>query len=107
MQKVGTVLEARKHSMTNEPKVGTTLNESMTNDSLIIEGTKSPKTIEGTERLAHYLVEKFSNPAGYQFYLKVAWRVDGGTIDRLVATAFEKGEQPAKYFSTCARRAMA
>ena len=64
------------------------------------------KTIEATERLAHHLVETFGKPAGYEFYLKVAWG-GRGTIERLVAMAFEKGESPTRYFSKCARRAVA
>ena len=56
------------------------------------------KTQESTEQLADYLVNKFQSPEFKPLFLKVAWRLDKGTIDRLVGTAFELGTNKRAYF---------
>jgi hypothetical protein len=56
------------------------------------------KTQESTEKIADYLVDKFQSPEYKNLFLKVAWRLDKGTIDRLVGTAFELGKNKRAYF---------
>ena len=56
------------------------------------------KTQESTEKLAAYLCDKFESPDHMNLFLKVAWRLDKGTIDRLVGTAFELGTNKRAYF---------
>lgn len=66
--------------------------------------TKVDKTQENTESLANYLVDKFSSPEFKPFFLKVAWRVDKNTVDRLVGTSFELGKNPRAYFITLIKK---
>src|SRR4051794_37863407 len=61
---------------------------------------RSKKTQRDTDALADYLVEKFGSPAHRPLFLKVAWRLEPGTIDRLVGTSFELGANPRAYFIT-------
>lgn len=84
------------------------LNKSLIIESLTIEGSKEPLklTIEEVNATAVYLVDKFSNPAGLRFYLKVAWHIPRGSIDRLVVLAFERGKRPGLYFSALAKKEM-
>lgn len=56
------------------------------------------------QQRAHELTERFKSPDHYQFFLKVAWRLDEGTISRLAATAFELGKVPRAYFITLVRQ---
>lgn len=56
------------------------------------------KTQQSTDRKAHWLVDKFNSPEFLPVFRKVAWRLDDGTIDRLVAAAFEMGDNPRAYF---------
>lgn len=76
------------------------------NDSLKVTNVPLSLTIEDVDATAQYLVEKFCNPGGLKFYQKVAWHVSRGTIDRLVALAFERGKVPGRYFSTLAMKEM-
>lgn len=62
------------------------------------------KTQENTEKLADYLVDKFQSPEFRPLFLKVAWRLDQGTIDRLVGTSFELGKNPRAYFISLVKR---
>ncbi|MDB5422553.1 MAG: hypothetical protein JWR59_2500 [Brevundimonas sp.] len=62
------------------------------------------KTQQNTEEVANYLVDKFQSPEFENFFLKVAWRLDKGTIDRLVGTAFELGKNPRAYFITLVKK---
>lgn len=63
-----------------------------------------PRSQTETDNIAAYLVEKFRSPEHRNFFLKVAWRLDRGTIDRLVGTAFELGKNPRAYFITLVKR---
>jgi hypothetical protein len=64
------------------------------------------KTQDSTQQLANYLMDKFGDTNGdfENLFLKVAWRLDKGTIDRLVATAFELGKNPRAYFITLVKK---
>ena len=64
------------------------------------------KTIEDKQRTAAYLAEKFNDYGSINFYLKVAWKIDRGKIDRMVGDAFEMGNAPVRYFTHCAKIAM-
>ena len=57
------------------------------------------------QRRASYLSQKLKNPDGFRFYLKCAWRLSDQYIDWLLELALRK-EEPSKYFSCVARRAM-
>lgn len=62
---------------------------------------KTPRRIPtqlSTNSLADYLVDKFKSPEFRPLFLKVAWRLDRGSIDRYVASAFELGRNPRAYF---------
>lgn len=63
-----------------------------------------PRSQAETDATAAYLVDKFKSPEFRPFFLKVAWRLDRGTIDRLVGTAFELGNNPRAYFITLVKR---
>lgn len=54
---------------------------------------------------AVYLADKFKNPKGLQFYLKVAWNLTDQYIDWLVEYSFKK-ENPSRYFVSVANRKM-
>lgn len=69
-----------------------------------ILGPRIPRSQKETEVIAEYLVEKFKSPDYRNLFLKVAWRLDGGTIDRLVGTAFELGKNPRAYFISLVKR---
>lgn len=92
---------AGRHSMINEKGSFGTINDSL-------KGTHVPKTltIEEVDAIAYHLVDKFRNPGGLKFYQKVAWHIPAGTIDRLVATAFDRGSNPSRYFTTLAKQEM-
>ena len=51
-----------------------------------------------TEVTADYLVEKLQSPEHRPFFLKAAWRLPRGTIDRLVAASLELGRKSAGLF---------
>lgn len=57
-----------------------------------------------TDRLADYLVDKFQSPEFRPLFLKVAWRLDRGTIDRHVASSFELGKNKRAYFISLVKR---
>ena len=59
-----------------------------------------------TDQLADYLVDTFDAPSYRPAFCKVAWRLDTGTIHRMVAIARETGANPRAYFMTCARNEM-
>ena len=58
----------------------------------------SPKSQRVTNDLADWLVSKFKAPEFRPLFLKAAWRLDRGTIERHVAAAFELGTHPRAYF---------
>lgn len=74
------------------------------NDSLKVTCVPLSLRVEDVDATAHYLAEKFRNPGGLKFYQKTAWYVPRGTIDRLVALAFERGSNPARYFTTLVKK---
>jgi hypothetical protein len=59
---------------------------------------RTPRTQLSTDKLADYMVEKFKSPEFKPFFLRVAWHLDKGTIDRLMATAIELGTNKRAYF---------
>jgi hypothetical protein len=61
------------------------------------------KTQADTDRLADYLVDQFKAPEYRNAFLRIAWRLDDGTIQRLAGTAKELGKNPRAYFITIAR----
>lgn len=64
------------------------------------------KTVDNVENKAQWLLGKFKSPTSYKFYCKVAWELPDATIDRLVATATEKGTNPGAYFNKLAQKEM-
>jgi len=69
-----------------------------------ILGPRIPRSQKETDATAEYLVEKFRSPEFRPLFLKAAWRLDRGTIDRYVASAFELGKNPRAYFITLVKR---
>ncbi len=67
-------------------------------------GPRIPRSQKETDNIADYLVDKFKSPKYRPLFLRVAWRLDRGTIDRFVATAFELGKNPRAYFITLVQR---
>lgn len=63
-----------------------------------------PRSQKETEVLADDLVKKFNSPEYRPLFLKVAWRLDRDTINKLVTTAFELGKNPRAYFITLVKR---
>lgn len=64
------------------------------------------KTQAETDALADYLVEAFDAPDYKNAFLLVAWRLDTGTVHRMVGTAKELGKNKRAYFMTCAKNEM-
>jgi hypothetical protein len=57
--------------------------------------------------MGQYLSDTFSAPEYLPVFLKIAWRLDDGTIQRLAGTAKEMGRtNPRGYFIACARNEM-
>lgn len=69
-----------------------------------ILGPRIPRSQKETDATAEYLVEKFKSPEFRPLFLKAAWRLDRGSIDRYVAAAFELGKNPRAYFITLVKR---
>lgn len=65
---------------------------------------RTPRTQLSTDKLADYLVDKFESPEYRPFFLRVAWHLDRGTIDRLMAAAFELGTNKRAYFIGCVKK---
>ena len=57
------------------------------------------------QRKAMYLADKFKNPRGIQFYLKVAWNLTDNYIDWLVDYSLKK-RNPSRYFVAVANKKM-
>lgn len=72
--------------------------------SVLVPKTPRSNQQKSTEEIAAYLVDKFKSPEFTPLFLKVAWRLDRGTIDRYVATAFELGKNPRAYFISLVKR---
>ena len=60
---------------------------------------------KSAQQKAIYLSEKFKNPGGMQFYLKVAWNLTDSYIDWLVDYSFRK-DNPSRYFVSVASKKM-
>lgn len=58
------------------------------------------------ELVANHLVEKLHSPQSWEFYCKVAYALDQPTINRLLATAIEKGRNPGGLFNYLSRKEM-
>jgi hypothetical protein len=69
-----------------------------------ILGPRIPRSQRETDNIADFLVEKFKSPEYRPLFLRAAWRLDRGTIERHVATAFELGNNPRAYFITLIKR---
>jgi len=61
---------------------------------------------EYAEGRADYLVFKLQAPGSRKYFLKVSYKLPDGTVDRLIATAIEKGRSPLKLFIHLAEREM-
>lgn len=61
-------------------------------------GPRIPRSQFNTDRIADHLVDKFKSPGYRNFFLHIAWRFEEDTINKHVATAFEKGNNPRAYF---------
>lgn len=61
-------------------------------------------TQKETDRIAQHLVDKFNSPSYRPIFLKAAWRLDRGTIDRYVASAFELAHEPRAYFISLVKK---
>lgn len=59
-----------------------------------------------TDRQAQWLVDQFTSPNYKPAFLRIAWRLDNGTIHRLAGSALELGKNPRAYFITSARNEM-
>lgn len=60
---------------------------------------------KAAQQKAMYLSDKFKNPGGMQFYLKVAWNLTDNYIDWLVEYSFRK-KDPSRYFVSVANKKM-
>lgn len=77
-----------------------------TKEDINILGPRS-KTQSETDRLADYMVQTFSSPDYLPAFLKIAWRLDTGTIHNLVGKTKEANSRnPRGYFITCAKNEM-
>lgn len=64
------------------------------------------KTQSSTDHMADFLVETFQAPEYRPAFCKIAWRLDEGSIHRMIASARELGKNPRAYFMTCAKNEM-
>lgn len=60
---------------------------------------------KAAQQKAMYLSDRFQNPGGIKFYLKVAWNLTDSYIDWLVEYSFKKKE-PSRYFVSVANKKM-
>lgn len=56
-------------------------------------------SVKEADQIAEWLVEKLCSPGSRSFYCKVAYKMTLPEIHSLLATALEKGHDPAKYFT--------
>jgi hypothetical protein len=59
---------------------------------------RNPRSQKETDQIAEWLVQKFKSPKHRPFFLKVAWRLPRGLIEKHAATALELGKNPRAYF---------
>ena len=69
-----------------------------------ILGPGVPRSQRETDSMADWLVEKFGSPEFRPFFLKAAWRLSRGTLQRHAATALELGDNPRAYFITLVKQ---
>lgn len=69
-----------------------------------ILGPRIPRSQRETDEIADWLVEKFKSPEYRPLFLKAAWRIDRGTLERHVASAQELGKNPRAYFISLVKR---
>lgn len=67
---------------------------------------RNQKTQADTDRQAQWLIDQFKAPDYKPAFLRIAWRLDNGTIHRLAGSALELGKNPRAYFITSARNEM-
>lgn len=84
-------------------RVKTLLGNPRTKEINILD-PRIPRSQRETDAIADWLVEKFNSPEFRPLFLKAAWRLDRGTIERHVASAFELGKQPRAYFIALVKR---
>ena len=60
---------------------------------------------KAAQQRAMYLANKFHNPGGMKFYLKVAWNLTDQYIDWLVEYSSKK-DNPSRYFVSVASKKM-
>ena len=60
---------------------------------------------KAAQQKAMYLSDKFHNPGGMNFYLKVAWNLTDQYIDWLVEYSLKK-KSPGRYFTSVAQKKM-
>jgi len=66
------------------------------------------RTQRDTDKMAQYLSETFNAPEYIPAFLRIAWRLDDGTIHRLAGMAKEVGKtNPRGYFIASAKNEMA
>lgn len=73
--------------------------------SIITKRNRKNYTEKLAQQKAMYLADKFKNPGGMNFYLKVAWNLNDEYIDWLVEYSFKK-TSPEKYFVAVANMKM-
>lgn len=61
------------------------------------------RTQKATDKMADYLVDTLQAPEYRPAFNKIAWRLDDGTIQRIVGTAKEVATNPRAYFITSAK----
>lgn len=65
------------------------------------------KTQASTERMAHWLADKFNSPDYMPALLKIAWALPDATLHRLVGQTLERApSNPRAYFIACAKNEM-
>lgn len=67
-------------------------------------GPRTPRSQKETDEIAEWLVDKFKSPEFRPFFLKTAWRLSRGTIEKHAAAALELGKNPRAYFITLVKR---
>lgn len=70
-----------------------------------IRRNRKEYTDKAAQQRAMYLADKFRNPDGMDFYLKVAWNLNDSYIDWLVTYSLKK-KDPSRYFVSVANKKM-
>lgn len=75
-----------------------------TKDNKTNLGPRIPRSQKETDNIADWLVKKFDAPEYRPLFLRAAWHIDRGTLERHVATAFDLGKNPRAYFIALVKR---